>query len=127
MATPLAHDDHATLWVCVDCLILVVNGDVPADMTGDEASDFVTTINDNIPSDCHLVPGLVAEEHHEDCPVHPDDSRDWHTHECTGCEADPFSWRRCDACRRPGQAGERHAMTMLPTHPPINVEMGDPE
>ena len=118
MTTTLAPGNHATLWVCVDCLMWVANNEVPTYMSEDEVSDFVTDFNDSIPRNHVLTYGLVADEHNEQCPYHPDDPRDWHTHECMGCEVDPFSWRRCEACRRPNQAGERHAMTMISTHPP---------
>ena len=91
------EQDTATGWVCVDCLMLLANGETPPDMNEEETAAWLDSMGDE-----EVTLGLMREEH--EC----DYDNDWHTGRC-GCECRGFSWSRCDLCKR--GAGERHAVT----------------
>lgn len=72
----------STLWVCVDCLMTDVNGEIPEDR--DDRSPLPWSKWDDTRE---ITLGLMKEEH----------SCDGSDPEC-GCESIEFSWRSCDGC-----------------------------
>jgi len=81
--------------------MLLVNGETPPELDEEQAAAWLESLDD----DGEVTPGLMAEEHDEDCPNHGD----WIGADCS-CEQQEFSWRPCDSCRS-GFGGERHAVT----------------
>ena len=49
-------------WACVDCYVLLANGDGPADMTGEEAAEWEARIAENT-AGFNITLGLPADEH----------------------------------------------------------------
>jgi hypothetical protein len=127
--------ESCTIWICTDCLVLLANGETPPDMTEDETEAWVAGM---VPARVTL--GMMTEEHATDCPnvasvpsralprggsrvatrgqrrrflrsLRTDRPRVWLGTDDCYCEHDAFSWSRCDNCRRPNNAGERHAAT----------------
>lgn len=94
--------EHCTGWICTDCMILLANGDTPVDMSEEETATWLDSLSDD-----EMTPGLVSEEHDEDCPNHHDE---WKGEECY-CERQEFSWSACDSCGSK-LGGERHAVTI---------------
>lgn len=94
------------LWVCVDCIVLEANGEMPTDPTPGEPEPL-----SDIPADCDLTVGMMASEHDEDCPVREQlESNSAVDTECE-CEHRSFSWSQCDGCGS-SLGGERFALTM---------------
>jgi len=81
-----------TQWVCVDCFVLLVNGDVSPYCENPDA--LMTKLEGYEPT-----PGMLREEHAEECDGE----------ECD-CETNPFSTSQCDGCGSTLH-GERHAVT----------------
>ena len=79
---------YPTQWVCVDCIMLLANGEEPV-----EATDRIPLSLFSVSAD--IVPGMSCE-HGSGC--------DWE------CDTRDFSWSACDGC---GSAlgGSRHAVT----------------
>lgn len=93
--------DTATGWICTDCMMLLANGEAPPEMSEEETAAWLASIDD----ETEMTPGLLAEEHDEDCPNHGG----WQGVECS-CERQEFSWSACDSCGS-HLGGERHAVT----------------
>lgn len=95
-------EQHATLWICTDCLILHANGDYPDFL--DVGVDRVLEVKAQRGIEGgHLTLGMMKDEHECDYEV------DWSAGHCE-CEDRSFSWSACDAClTRLG--GSRHAAT----------------
>lgn len=89
------------LWVCVDCYVLHVNGEVSDDVS--DPDSLLSKIGD-----MEVTAGILAEEHADDCAMrnYPDVPDN---HECD-CETRTFSWSACEGCGSP-LGGERHALT----------------
>jgi hypothetical protein len=94
-------------WACTDCLILLANGDDPAEKNEQELADWHAAIDRHI-GDSEITIGMLASEHADDCPVKIQDTHDA-VDECD-CETDSFSWSACDVCGS-NLGGERHAVT----------------
>lgn len=94
--------DTVTIWICTDCMMLLANGETPHDMSEAETEEYLNDVEDDAPGQ-HTVPGLRSEEHECDEP----------TEGTCSCETIEFSMSRCDMCRRPSNAGTRHAATVL--------------
>lgn len=83
----IVQDD---LWLCVDCLVVAVNGDT----SGIESDERVAAVNAGLDRlGAHLVPDFDSE---------------------SGDGILSFSWRDCDSCRC-GLGGERHRFAVLGT------------
>ena len=93
--------DYHHGWACTDCMMLLCNGETPPEMSEEETAAYLALIPDE-----PATPGRVLGELGCEC-------EDWDsdTHREV-CEHDTFSPDRCDMCHRPGQAGERHAITL---------------
>lgn len=89
--------DIVTQWVCVDCFVLLVNGDVSPDC---ENADALLSKFEGY----RAMPGMRSEEHC--CAEFPDPRPD----ECD-CDTDPYSRSQCDGCGS-YLHGERHAVTI---------------
>lgn len=88
--------ETSTGWVCIDCMMLICDGETPPDMNEEETAAWLDGMGDE-----EITPGLMAEEH---------ECEDWEN--CDhGCDTQEFSWSRCDSCHRPNNAGTRHAVT----------------
>lgn len=94
---------YRVLWVCTCCLMAHA-----ADGCGECDHDDREPLN-KIEPPFTVTLGMLASEHHEQCPR--SDSRD------CDCERLGFSWSSCDGCGSP-LGGDRHAMTLW--GPPIN-------
>jgi hypothetical protein len=118
------YDNRSPGWACIDCLILLANGDGPQYMTDDDLSDYERHVADT--RDRYRVHLGHASEDHEGyhCPRKGgwnewDDELDDYVEvapdpdgECD-CEVIPFDTRGCDVCGSP-LAGEKHAVTFWP-------------
>lgn len=94
-------------WACTDCFVLLVNGDIPADMEGLELAEYLDRYDAAMTSGAEITPGMLAEFHAERCPrygEHGDDGSD------CDCETQDFSWSPCGICRS-NLGGSRHAVT----------------
>lgn len=92
--------ETATGWICTDCMMLLANGETPPEMDENETAAWLDSLDDS-----EMTPGLMADEHDEDCPNHGE----WQGEECY-CETQDFSWSPCDSCRS-HLGGTRHAVT----------------
>lgn len=96
--------NHATVWVCLDCIMHHVNGECGNCHT-DEGHDRepLALVRGNQPAK-----GMYSEEHSEDCLVRSNPTTV--CYDCD-CETNPFSWFSCEGCGS-NLGGERHAMTI---------------
>ena len=104
-----------TGWCCIDCLMILANGEDNPDWTEAEATAHHENMTRQI-GECEVTLGLMASEHSDDCPnvwrfEHPGISGDiWvGGHECY-CEQEEFSWSSCDTCGS-HLGGAREAVT----------------
>lgn len=88
--------ETSTGWVCTDCMMLICNGETPPDMTEEETAEYLAGMDDE-----EITPGLMTEEHECGDPENCDHA----------CDVQEFSWKVCDSCHRPNNAGRRHAVT----------------
>lgn len=88
--------EYATQWVCIDCFILLCNGDIS---DGVEDPEKLLSKFEGF----HVMPGMPSSEHAEKCPRDKDGECD--------CEDDTFSTSACDGCGS-YLHGERHAVTI---------------
>lgn len=98
----MVERDYATLWVCIDCRDAEASGepqDVPT-WTAIHPDDMWKLIT----------PGLMAEEHAEECPNFDEDGN-YIGMDDEFCEDQDFSWARCHGCGST-LGGSRHAYTM---------------
>lgn len=86
-----------TLWACTDCLFLQVNGELPTEMSEEQAEEWLANIDLLAEGVDHYTPGCD----HNDCDHDDGDER-------TACETQEFSWSRCDLCGSK-LGGSRHA------------------
>ena len=86
------------LWLCQDCYVLLVNGDVSPDVE-DPGKLLSLLAGDEITA------GMLAEHHADGCPNHPE----WSGADCD-CEHDTFSWSPCAGCGS-NLGGDRYAVT----------------
>jgi len=99
--------DYATLWVCVDCMMTEASGEIPEDMDERRPEPWSAIHAD----DQHrlITPGLMADEHQDDCPNFEDG--DFVGLDDEPCEDQDFSWYPCHGCGS-HLGGSRHAYTM---------------
>lgn len=102
-----------TVWVCVDCIMVLANGEC-----GERPADAPVPLNLFTAED-QPCPGMGWEEHDESCPNRlareADPTMVGRDHDCD-CETNDFSTSRCGGCGDTNH-GERHAVTwwMVPT------------
>lgn len=103
MATTIA----STLWVCTDCIVMLANGDEPADMDTEQLVSFYGRHRGGIERETggygNVVPGGP-------CPVN--DGREHDQHDDDECQRDAFSRYPCNLCQSP-LAGERHLASVI--------------
>lgn len=94
------------LWVCQCCMLAHANGECcpDEDHGGDGIQPWAAWDDRH-----HATMGLLAEEHHGECPVNIEGSHNA-VEECD-CERTHFTWSRCDGCNS-FLGGERWAFTM---------------
>lgn len=99
--------EYATQWVCVDCYVLLVNGDVSPDLSEEESAKLLSKFED-----FRAMPGMGSNEHSEECRelLQSGDYQD------CDCENDSYSTSACDGCGSPLH-GERHAVTIEKSEP----------
>lgn len=112
--------ETTTVWICSDCMMLLANGEVADDVE----QEPMALLNDDESIE-HVTPGLMADEHHEDCDFRisthaveademfgvPDGEEPNYVHDCNlQCEERGFSHARCDGCG--GLPGDRYAATV---------------
>lgn len=83
---------QGTLWVCIDCTQLAVNGELPTDPQEGEPLPWA------LEPTLDVTPGIMT---------HDDYCTDAHGEECD-CDRMSFSWRACEACGS-NLGGERQA------------------
>lgn len=97
------HNHYAPIadWVCVDCLHLAANGELPEDATT-PTGELTERGRELFESPANL-PGSYPGADHSDC------GHDGDHDTLIECETHEFSWSPCDGCgTRLG--GSRHAM-----------------
>lgn len=92
--------EYATQWVCVDCFVLLVNGEISPDC--ENADDLLTKFDG-----FRAASGMGSNEHAEKCREMMQ-SGDYF--DCS-CEYDTYSTSQCDGCGS-WLHGERHAVTI---------------
>jgi len=92
--------EHTAIWLCVDCMVLHANGELPTDPNPEEPEPLCL-----IGPGEQLTAGMLAEEH--ECGW-----TGWSAErpECD-CERQEFGRHRCGGCGT-DLAGERHAATL---------------
>lgn len=93
-------------WCCTDCLILLANGEAPADLTESEVTAWQEQI-DLRNHGYNLTLGMLREEH--SCTNANGQTAGDLGGECD-CEVNSFSWSPCDVCGS-NLGGERHAVS----------------
>jgi len=102
-----AREHSSECWVCVDCYVLHVNGDVPTWKTDDELAFWVADI-DRYSGRGRWFPGRLHGVDH--CGEDHDGGED---DDAMGeCETVTFGKGWCECCRST-LAGSRHAMTYV--------------
>lgn len=94
-------------WACVDCLILLANGENPTDKTQDEVAEWHAEIarrNDGY----NITLGLAASEHA--CTADFGGRTAGEVGADCDCETNTFSWSACDVCGS-NLGGVRHAVS----------------
>lgn len=84
---------------CVDCLILLANGETSPDWTEEETAEYLARVASRNP------PGSVTLGGDHSCR----DSEGNIADDCE-CEQLGFSWQSCDVCGS-NLGGDRHAVT----------------
>jgi hypothetical protein len=84
------------IWVCVDCMMLHANGEMPVDPREGEPEPL-----SEITEGFEVTAGMLREQHADGCDGDGD----------CDCETIPFSSAQCEGCGS-YLAGERHAMTL---------------
>jgi hypothetical protein len=117
------YDDRSPGWACVDCLVLLAHGEVPAYMTDDDLGTWQAGVNKTFDK-YHVTIGHATEDHEGyDCPK----QGGWDEYEqFTGtytvaadpdaecdCETIPFGTMGCDVCGS-GLGGEMNGVTFWP-------------
>ena len=97
--------EHMTGWVCIDCIMLIANGETPPEMSEDETEKWLAKMDD----DTEVTLGIMAEDHVDDCPNIEDG--EWIGESDCYCETIEFSMNRCDNCDT-HLAGSRHGVTL---------------
>lgn len=91
------------IWLCVDCTMAHANGEYDPDRSAD-LPEPLSAIGEAY----SVTLGLLAVEHHEECPVRL--TGDHNAAECD-CERIEFSTWRCDGCGDTHH-GSRYAATL---------------
>lgn len=99
--------EYSNGWCCVDCLMLLANGEKPPEMGEDETAAWLAEI-DRRTAGTDVTLGRMFGE--EDCEHTSEDWRSDSGNHADQCESLEFSWSPCDVCgSRLG--GERAAVT----------------
>lgn len=96
--------DHWNGWACIDCTILLANGETPPDMSEGETEEWLERINARMEGTLDVSLGRVYGENGCRCDR---DNSDTHTRMC---EEQEFSMSRCDYCGS-NLGGSRSAIT----------------
>lgn len=88
-----------TGWCCIDCLMILANGEDNPEWTADETEAHHAAM-DHYCQGCDVTLGLLASDH--DCP--------YGTNEECDCAQIDFTWRSCDTCGSQ-LGGSRDAVT----------------
>lgn len=88
-----------TIWVCIDCAALAVNGTPPEDVDPADPAPWALYENEKV----DVTPGILFSEHESFC----DRAKFGECH----CEQIDYSTSRCDGCGV-GYAGSREAFTV---------------
>jgi hypothetical protein len=97
---------HSTGWACMDCTVLLANGETADDWTEDETAAFLARYESTVGERDVSLGG----PHDDDCPNMIDGEWDGST-DCS-CETMEFSWTRCATCGS-GLGGARYAVTFF--------------
>jgi hypothetical protein len=85
--------EHATGHICVDCLMLLANGDWPCDMSESELAEYRQAIESHPNYSLEMTLGHLCDSPDSNC---------WHAgkpcEDDCDCERDDFSTMPCDMC-----------------------------
>jgi hypothetical protein len=102
--------DHANGWCCVDCLMLLANGETPSELDETETAEFLARVDVRAAGTVTL-----GRMFGEDGCEHT--SEDWvfgdswvQADHASECEQIGFSWSACDVCGST-LGGSRDAVT----------------
>lgn len=98
--------EHAELSVCIDCALLVANGETDPNLTEEETADFLVRFED-ANAGCQVTLGSIECEHcgraaREEDPDGTETCEPW------------FSWSSCDGCNSPLGGDRHHAVAWVP-------------
>lgn len=108
--TTKTEQEHSNGWCCVDCLMLLANGDTPPEWDEAKTAEWLADIERQTEG-CDVTLGRMFGE---DGCEHT--SEEWHSggpaqeEHAENCERQDFSWRRCDVCGS-NLGGAREAVT----------------
>ena len=100
--------DTSTGWCCIDCLMILANGEDNPEWSEAEAHQH----HENMARQCgdlEVTLGLMASEHDTPCGSFDSPEGDFLGGECS-CEQREFSWSSCDTCGST-LGGSRDAVT----------------
>jgi hypothetical protein len=96
-------EEHSNGWCCVDCLMLLANGETPTEMSETETAEYLARVAQHTGERDVTLGRMLGEDGCEcedwDCDTH---------HE--GCEQNTFSSSPCDVCGS-HLGGSRDAVT----------------
>lgn len=81
--------DHATVSICVDCLMFYANGETPEHMDESQTEEWLQALTSN-----YVTLGIMWDDHDDDCPNR--EAEEW-VDDCE-CENFGFSWQSCETC-----------------------------
>lgn len=93
-----------TLWACIDCTMLKVNGEGNPEWTETEEAEHLEAMREATASFTHVSPGTFFGE--GDCGHLADEYED----HAERCDRQEFTWSACDLCGST-LGGSRHAFT----------------
>jgi hypothetical protein len=98
------EQEHANGWCCVDCLVLLANGETPPEMTEEQTAAWLAEI-DRMTAGATVTLGRMLGEDGCKC-------EEWDTDQHReGCERLDFTWKHhCDVCGST-LGGAREAVT----------------
>lgn len=106
MSSELAKREAITLWVCVNCLLHLANGECGDchRKEGHEGGEPLSRVDVRYAS-----VGMGWQDHSEDCLTYTSEGNPPGDYECE-CETNTFSTMQCEGCGS-YLYGERHAIT----------------
>jgi hypothetical protein len=83
--------EYASGWACLDCTMLLANGETPPELGQDETAEYLERVDRHTVGTDVALGQLLGED---DCECETWDCDDHRE----GCERQDFSWSSCDVC-----------------------------